>query len=428
MPTNFIKDELEWRGMVQDIMPGTQEQLEKEMTTGYVGFDPTADSLHVGNLLPITLLMHLQRAGHRPIALVGGATGMVGDPSGKSDERNLLDEATLAKNIAGQTAQLKKFLDFDTNAENAALLVNNYDWMKEFSFIEFIRDVGKHITINYMSSKDSVKKRVETGLSFTEFSYQLIQGHDFVHLNKTYNCMLQMGGSDQWGNITTGTELMRRMLGKSAFAFTCPLLTKADGGKFGKTESGTIWLDPEKTTPYQFYQFWLNATDEDAKKLIRFYTFKTREEIEALEAAHNEAPHKRILQNAIADELTTRVHSAEDLVVAKAATKILFGKSSEEDLRSLDEKAFLAVFDGIPSATVSRDIVKEGLSIVNALGSETNFLKSNGEARRELKGNAIAVNKAKVQEDFVITEEQLINDKYVLLGKGKKNNYLLIVE
>lgn len=428
MPTNFIKDELEWRGMVQDIMPGTQEQLEKEMTTGYVGFDPTADSLHVGNLLPITLLMHLQRAGHRPIALVGGATGMVGDPSGKSAERNLLDEATLAHNIAGQTAQLKKFLDFDTDAENAALLVNNYDWMKEFSFIEFIRDVGKHITINYMSSKDSVKKRVETGLSFTEFSYQLIQGHDFVHLNKTYNCMLQMGGSDQWGNITTGTELMRRMLGKSAFAFTCPLLTKADGGKFGKTESGTVWLDPEKTTPYQFYQFWLNATDEDAKKLIRFYTFKTREEIEALEAAHNEAPHKRILQNAIADELTTRVHSAEDLVVAKAATKILFGKSSEEDLRSLDEKAFLAVFDGIPSATVSREMVKEGLNIVNALGSETNFLKSNGEARRELKGNAIAVNKAKVQEDFVITEEQLINDKYVLLGKGKKNNYLLIVE
>ena len=428
MPTNFIKDELEWRGMVQDIMPGTQEQLEKEMTTGYVGFDPTADSLHVGNLLPITLLMHLQRAGHRPIALVGGATGMVGDPSGKSDERNLLDEETLAKNIAGQTAQLKKFLNFDTDAENGALLVNNYDWMKEFSFIEFIRDVGKHITINYMSSKDSVKKRVETGLSFTEFSYQLIQGHDFVHLNKTYNCMLQMGGSDQWGNITTGTELMRRMLGKSAFAFTCPLLTKADGGKFGKTESGTVWLDPEKTTPYQFYQFWLNATDEDAKKLIRFYTFKTREEIEALEAAHNEAPHKRILQNAIADELTTRVHSAEDLAVAKAATKILFGKSSEEDLRSLDEKAFLAVFDGIPSATVSRDMIKEGLSIVNALGSETNFLKSNGEARRELKGNAIAVNKAKVKDDFMITEEQLINDKYVLLGKGKKNNYLLIVE
>lgn len=428
MPTNFIKDELEWRGMVQDIMPGTQEQLEKEMTTGYVGFDPTADSLHVGNLLPITLLMHLQRAGHRPIALVGGATGMVGDPSGKSAERNLLNEETLAHNIAGQTAQLKKFLNFDTDAENGALLVNNYDWMKEFSFIEFIRDVGKHITINYMSSKDSVKKRVETGLSFTEFSYQLIQGHDFVHLNKTYNCMLQMGGSDQWGNITTGTELMRRMQGKSAFAFTCPLLTKADGGKFGKTESGTVWLDPEKTTPYQFYQFWLNATDEDAKKLIRFYTFKTREEIEALEAAHNEAPHKRILQNAIADELTTRVHSAEDLTVAKAATKILFGKSSEEDLRSLDEKAFLAVFDGIPSATVSRDMVKEGLNIVNALGSETNFLKSNGEARRELKGNAIAVNKAKVKDDFVITEEQLINDKYVLLGKGKKNNYLLIVE
>ena len=428
MPTNFI-EELRWRGMVQDIMPGTEEQLSKEMTTGYVGFDPTADSLHVGNLLPINLLMHMQRAGHRPVALVGGATGMVGDPSGKSAERNLLDEETLAHNINGQTAQLEKFLDFDKSKNNGALLVNNYDWMKKFSFIEFIRDVGKHITVNYMSAKDSVKKRVETGLSFTEFSYQLLQGHDFVHLYKTLDCKLQMGGSDQWGNITTGTELIRRMTGGNAFAFTCPLLTKADGGKFGKTESGTVWLDPEKTSPYEFYQFWLNTSDEDAKKLIRFYTFLDKETIEKIEAEHNGAPHLRILQNAIADDVTTRVHGEEALKTAQLATKILFSKSTEEDLKQLTNEQFLSIFDGVQQATVSKDLLQgEGLSIVQALASETGFLKSNGEAKRELKGNAISVNKTKVKEDFMITKDQLINDRFVLLGKGKKKNYILVIE
>lgn len=426
MPTNFI-EELQWRGMVQDIMPGTEEQLLKEMTTGYVGFDPTSDSLHVGNLLPIMLLKHMQLAGHRPIALVGGATGMVGDPSGKSAERNLLDEETLNKNIKGVGKQLKKFLDFE-NGDNAAVLVNNLDWMKEMSFIDFIRDVGKHITINYMTAKDSVKKRIDTGLSFTEFSYQLLQGNDFVHLYNTYNCKLQFGGSDQWGNITTGTELIRRKTGGEAFAFTCPLLTKSDGGKFGKTESGTVWLDPEKTSPYAFYQFWLNASDEDAKKLVRFYTLLSKEEIEQLEMQHNEAPHLRLLQKAIAEEVTTRVHGEEALKTAISASNILFGKSTSDDLRSLSEKDFFSVFDGVPQATVAKEKINNGLPIVDALSSETNFLKSNGEARRELKGNAISINKEKVNEEFLIKNEDLINDKYILIGKGKKTNYILIAE
>lgn len=426
MPTNFI-EELQWRGMVQDIMPGTEEQLLKEMTTGYVGFDPTSDSLHVGNLLPIMLLKHMQLTGHRPIALVGGATGMVGDPSGKSAERNLLDEETLNKNIKGVGKQLQKFLDFE-NGDNAAVLVNNLDWMKEMSFIDFIRDVGKHITINYMTAKDSVKKRIDTGLSFTEFSYQLLQGNDFVHLYNTYNCKLQFGGSDQWGNITTGTELIRRKTGGEAFAFTCPLLTKSDGGKFGKTESGTVWLDPEKTSPYAFYQFWLNASDEDAKKLVRFYTLLSKEEIEQLEMQHNEAPHLRLLQKAIAEEVTTRVHGEEALKTAISASNILFGKSTSDDLRSLSEKDFFSVFDGVPQATVAKEKINNGLPIVDALSSETNFLKSNGEARRELKGNAISINKEKVNEEFLIKNEDLINDKYILIGKGKKTNYILIAE
>ena len=413
--------------MIQDIMPGTEEQLAKELTTGYVGFDPTSDSLHVGNLLPIMLLKHLQLAGHRPIALVGGATGMVGDPSGKSAERNLLDEETLNKNIEGVGAQLKHFLDFE-NGENAAILVNNFDWMKNMSFIEFIRDVGKHITINYMTAKDSVKKRIDTGLSFTEFSYQLLQGNDFVHLYNNYNCKLQFGGSDQWGNITTGTELIRRKTGGEAFAFTCPLLTKSDGGKFGKTESGTVWLDPEKTSPYAFYQFWLNASDEDAKKLVRFYTLLSKEEIEKLEAEHNEAPHLRILQKSIAEEVTTRVHGEEALKTAIIASNILFGKSTSEDLRLLSEKDFLAVFEGVPQATVSKEDISTGLSIIDALAGKTNFLKSNGEARRELTSNAISVNKEKVNEEFTLSISDLINDKYVLIGKGKKTNYILIAE
>ena len=426
MPTNFI-EELKWRGMVQDIMPGTEELLTKEMTTGYVGFDPTSDSLHVGNLLPIMLLKHMQLAGHRPIALVGGATGMVGDPSGKSAERNLLDEATLNKNIEGVGKQLQRFLDFK-NGENAAILVNNLDWMKEMSFIDFIRDVGKHITINYMTAKDSVKKRIDTGLSFTEFSYQLLQGNDFVHLYNTYNCKLQFGGSDQWGNITTGTELIRRKTGGEAFAFTCPLLTKADGGKFGKTESGTVWLDPEKTSPYSFYQFWLNASDEDAKKLIRFYTLMSKEDIDKIEVQHNEAPHLRLLQKAIAEEVTIRVHGDEALKTAITASNILFGKSTSEDLRSLSEKDFFTVFEGVPQAIIPKEKIENGLSIIDALASETNFLKSNGEARRELKGNAISINKEKVKEDFLIKTEDLINNKYILIGKGKKTNFILVTE
>src|SRR5688500_10794102 len=381
MPQNFV-EELRWRGMLQDIMPGTEELLSKEVVTGYVGFDPTADSLHCGSLVPIMLLVHLQRAGHRPIALVGGATGMVGDPSGKSDERNLLDEATLAKNIAGVRAQLEKFLDFKAK-DNPAILANNYDWMKNFSFLHFIRDVGKHITVNYMAAKDSVKKRMETGISFTEFSYQLLQGYDFLHLYNETGCKLQMGGSDQWGNITTGTELIRRIAGGEAFAFTCPLMTKADGTKFGKTETGTVWLDPEKTSPYAFYQFWLNATDADAPKYIRTFTLLSKEEIEAIEAEHNAAPHLRALQRRLAEEVTLTVHGREALDTALAATNILFGKSTSEDLKKLNEKQFLEIFEGVPQAKVSRAEVEAGLGIVDALGAKTNFLTSNREARRE---------------------------------------------
>ena len=426
MKTNLIA-ELQWRGMIQDVMPGTEEQLLKEMTTGYVGFDPTSDSLHVGSLLPIMLLVHLQNAGHRPIALVGGATGMVGDPSGKSAERNLLDEEALNKNVLGVSNQLKKFLNFESG-ENQAILLNNYDWMKNFSFLDFIRDIGKHITVNYMMAKDSVKKRIETGISFTEFSYQLLQGYDYLYLHQNYDCKIQIGGSDQWGNITTGTELIRRKGGHDAFAFTCPLLTKSDGGKFGKTESGTIWLDPTKTTPYAFYQFWLNATDEDAKKLVRYFTLLSKEAIEQLEAEHNEAPHLRILQKAIAEDVTTRVHGKEALDAAIVASNILFGKSTSEDLRKLNNDQFLEVFDGVPKAILSRTDFEQGITMLDALVGKSSFLPSNGEAKRELKANAIAINKEKVSESYALDNKDLINDKFILIGKGKKTNYLLVIE
>lgn len=425
MPTNFI-EELTWRGMIHDIMPGTEEALLKKRSSGYIGFDPTADSLHVGHLVQIMTLVHFQRAGHKPFALVGGATGMVGDPSGKSQERNLLDAETLNHNVACVKSQLEKFLDF--SGENAAEMVNNYDWFQNMSFLDFIRDVGKHITVNYMLSKDSVKKRLETGMSFTEFSYQLVQGYDFYHLNLHHNCIVQMGGSDQWGNIVTGTELIRRKSGGEAYAVTTPLIKKADGTKFGKTEGGSVWLDPEKTSPYQFYQFWLNSSDADSVNYIRIFTLRSKEEIEALESEHNEAPHLRILQKAIAEDITTRVHGAEALKAAIAASNILFGKSTSDDLKSLSEKDFFSVFDGVPQATISREEFGDGISIVEAMAAKTNFLASNGEARRELKANAIAVNKEKVTESFVITTEHLINNKYVLLGKGKKNNYILVVE
>ena len=425
MPTNFI-EELTWRGMIHDIMPETEEALMKKSSSGYIGFDPTADSLHVGHLVQIMTLVHFQRAGHKPFALVGGATGMVGDPSGKSQERNLLDAETLNHNVACVKSQLEKFLDF--SGENAAEMVNNYDWFQNMSFLDFIRDVGKHITVNYMLSKDSVKKRLETGMSFTEFSYQLVQGYDFYHLNLHHNCIVQMGGSDQWGNIVTGTELIRRKSGGEAYAVTTPLIKKADGTKFGKTEGGSVWLDPEKTSPYQFYQFWLNSSDADSVNYIRIFTLRSKEEIEALEAEHNEAPHLRILQKAIAEDITTRVHGAEALQAAISASNILFGKSTSDDLKSLSEKDFFSVFEGVPQATISREEFGDGISIVEAMAAKTNFLASNGEARRELKANAIAVNKEKVTESFVITAEHLINDKYLLLGKGKKNNYILVVE
>jgi tyrosyl-tRNA synthetase len=426
MPTNFIQ-ELTWRGMIHDMMPGTEEALNKQVSSGYIGFDPTADSLHVGHLVQIMTLVHFQRAGHKPYALVGGATGMVGDPSGKSKERNLLDSETLNHNVACVKAQLEKFLDFSSSA-NGAEMVNNYDWFKDFNFLDFIRDIGKHISINYMLSKDSVKSRLETGMSFTEFTYQLVQGYDFYYLNKNHNCIIQLGGSDQWGNIVTGTELIRRKSGNEAYAVTTPLIKKADGTKFGKTEGGSVWLDPEKTSAYEFYQFWLNSSDLDAVNYIRIFTLKSKEEIEAIEKEHNEAPHLRVLQKAIADDITVRVHGEQALETAIAASQILFGKSTSDDLKKLSEKDFFAIFNGVPQATVSRKEYNEGLSIVDALSGKTGFLTSNGEAKRELKANAVAVNKEKVDEQFVLNSTHLINGKYALIGKGKKNNYILIIE
>ena len=423
MPSNFI-EELRWRGMIHDIMPGTEKALNDKISSGYIGFDPTADSLHVGHLVQIMTLVHFQLAGHKPYALVGGATGMVGDPSGKSKERNLLNAETLNHNVACVKQQLEKFLRFGSDA-NAAEMVNNYDWFKDFSFLDFIRDVGKHISINYMLSKDSVKSRLETGLSFTEFSYQLVQGYDFYYLNEHKNCILQLGGSDQWGNIVTGTELIRRKSGKEAYAVTTPLITKADGTKFGKTEGGSVWLDPLKTTPYQFYQFWLNASDLDAVNYIRIFTLKSKNEIDNIIVLHEEAPHLRLLQKELAEDITLRVHGKEDLENAIIASNILFGKSTSADLMGLNEQDFLSIFEGVPQVTILASDLNNGLTIVDALSSKSGFLSSNGEARRELKANAISVNKEKVNEEFVLSNKDLIQGKFILIGKGKKTNYIL---
>lgn len=429
--TNFVK-ELQWRGMVHDVMPGTEEHLLEGMQAAYVGIDPTADSLHIGHLVGVMMLRHFQLAGHKPFALIGGATGMIGDPSGKSAERNLLDEETLRHNQNALKGQLSRFLDFTSDADNAAILVNNYDWMKDFSFLDFIRDVGKHITVNYMMSKDSVKKRLsaedKVGMSFTEFTYQLVQGYDFLHLYKEYNCTLQMGGSDQWGNITTGTELIRRIGNGKGYALTCPLITKADGSKFGKTESGNVWLDAERTSPYKFYQYWVNTSDEEAEKYIKIFTFLAKEEIELLISQHKEAPHLRLLQKRLADEITIMVHSKDDLDNAVRASEILFGRSTASDLKGLNEKTFLEIFEGVPQAELSKSELSEGLDMIGALAAKTNFLASNGEARRELKQNSISVNKEKVKEDYRITHEDLINDKFVLLQRGKKNYFVLVLK
>ena len=402
------------------------------MTTTYIGFDPTSDSLHIGSLVPIILLVHLENFGHKPIALVGGATGMIGDPSGKSDERNLLDEATLNHNVEGIKSVLSRFLDFNSSASNAPILVNNYDWMKQLAFINFARDVGKRITVNYMMAKDSVKKRLSgegEGMSFTEFTYQLIQGYDFYHLHKEYNCLLQMGGSDQWGNITTGTELVRRMNaeGAKAFAMTCPLITKADGSKFGKSEGGNVWLTADKTSVYKFYQFWLNTTDVDAEKYIKIFTFLDKYTIDSLIATHHEAPHLRVLQKKLAEEVTTFVHSAADLEKAIQASAILFGNATSEDLKQLDEATFLEVFDGVPQANISRNEIDNGIDIVSVLNEKTGFFKSNGEARRALSANSIAVNKEKVTEEFRLSNVNLINNQFVLLQSGKKNYFVIRV-
>ena len=427
---NFI-EEVTWRGMLHDVMPGTEEHLMEQMRVAYVGIDPTADSLHIGHLVGVMLLKHFQLSGHKPLALVGGATGMIGDPSGKSNERNLLDEATLRHNQEAIKGQLARFLDFTSNTSNAAELVNNYDWMKNFSFLDFIRDVGKHITVNYMMAKESVKKRLSSeaseGMSFTEFTYQLVQGYDFLHLYREKQCTLQMGGSDQWGNITTGTELVRRIASGKAYALTCPLITKADGTKFGKSEGGNIWLDAARTSPYKFYQYWLNTSDVDAEKYIKIFTFLSKEEIDILTEKHTESPHLRLLQKRLAEEITVMVHSAADLEKAIQASAILFGNATSEDLKQLDEATFLEVFDGVPQATVSKTEMENGIDIVSILNEKTGFFKSNGEARRALSANSIAVNKEKITEEFVLSNVNLINNQFVLLQSGKKNYFVIRV-
>lgn len=422
---NFV-EELRWRGMIHDMTPGAEDQFQKEMTTAYIGFDPTADSLHIGSLVQIMTLVHLQRAGHKPLALVGGATGMVGDPTGKSAERNLLSEDVLQHNLEGVKAQLERFLDFDCG-ENSAEVVNNYDWFKDMNFLDFIRDAGKHISVNYMLAKDSVKKRLEFGMSFTEFSYQLIQGYDFYHLWKEKNCQVQLGGSDQWGNIVTGTEFIRRKASGSAHAITTPLIKKADGTKFGKTEGGNVWLDKEKTSPYQFYQYWLNASDEDAKNYIRIFTLLSKEEIEAIEKEHNEAPHMRLLQKKLAEDVTIRVHSKTDYEAALEASQILFGKSTEDSLRNLSESDFLSIFEGVPQFEIPQSALENGVGVVDLLAEHSQVFASKGEARRMLKSNAVSINKNKVGEDFEAGAKHLLNGKYILVQKGKKNYFVLTV-
>jgi tyrosyl-tRNA synthetase len=426
---NFV-EELKWRGMIHDIMPGTEELLKKTRISGYIGFDPTADSLHIGHMVQVMLLVHFQRAGHTPIALVGGATGMIGDPSGKSEERNLLDEESLFRNQEAIKKQLSKFLDFNSEKENNALMVNNYDWMKEYTFLDFIREIGKHITVNYMMSKDSVKKRISSeakeGMSFTEFSYQLVQGTDFLHLYNNYNCRLQMGGSDQWGNIVTGTELIRRKTGGEAFALTCPLITKSDGSKFGKTESGNVWLDPEKTTPYQFYQFWMNVSDEDAAKYIKIFTTLGQKEIENIIAEHNAAPHERFLQRRLAEEVTVLVHSQGEYEGAVEASQILFGKGTTESLKKMNENTFLSVFEGVPVFDIRMGIIENGVSVADLCAEHSQVFASKGEIRRLVQGGGLSINKAKVDNaDMVIGKDYLLNNKYLLIQKGKKN-YILI--
>jgi len=428
MTLNFVA-ELKWRNMLHDAMPGTEEHLLSDMQAAYVGIDPTADSLHIGHLVSVMMLRHFQLAGHKPIALVGGATGMIGDPSGKSSERNLLDEATLRHNEEALKGQLSRFLDFESDSTNAAELVNNYDWMKDFSFLDFIRDVGKHITVNYMMAKDSVKKRLSAeakeGMSFTEFTYQLVQGYDFLYLFQNHDCSIQMGGSDQWGNIVTGTELIRRIGGGKGYALTCPLITKADGTKFGKTESGNVWLDANRTSPYKFYQYWLNTSDADAEKYIKIFTFISKQEVEKLVKEHKDAPHLRVLQKRLAEEITVMVHSQKEFDNAIQASAILFGKSTSEDLKNLDEKTFLEVFDGVPQADIVASDLDDGLDMIGALAAKSGFLGSNGEARRELKQNSISVNKEKVGEDYLISKSDLINNKFILLQKGKRNYFVL---
>ena len=429
MVKNFI-EELTWRNMIHDVMPGAEEHLLEAMRSAYIGFDPTADSLHIGNLVPIMLLAHYQRCGHKPYALVGGATGMIGDPSGKSNERNLLDETTLRHNQEAIKKQLSRFLDFDSNESNKAVLVNNYDWMKNFSFLEFIRDVGKHLTVNYMMAKDSVKNRISSestdGMSFTEFTYQLVQGYDFLHLFRAEDCTIQMGGSDQWGNITTGTELIRRIGNGKGFAITCPLITKSDGSKFGKSEGGNIWLDPNRTSPYKFYQYWLNTSDEDAERYIKIFTFLEEEEILSLVISHKEMPHQRQLQRTLADQVTRMVHSEEERKLAVQASEILFGKATSAALKDLDEATFLDVFEGVPQANLDKVMLERGISAVDLLATSTGFLTSNGEARRALKENSIAVNKEKINDTYQAKVSDLICDRYLLLQRGKKNYFLVV--